>query len=367
MAIIVSEGGKNAKRIEETPILEDNYLQEYVCANPESIPFGDIREDIKLSIVAKEFGISVGSIDALGVDDEGNIYVVETKLYKNPDKRQVAAQVLDYGASLWGDYRDPDEFIRDLDEHATKNFRQSLREKLQEHFGLKDQEASALIGGMKANLKTGTFRFVVLMDKLHKELKDLIVFINQSSKLAIFAVEMKYYKHDRFEVIIPKLFGAENVLPPEKAPWNADRFFDDAETKKKLAPEQMRSVRALYDFVTGKDNGVGKADEIIWGKGKVTGSFNPRWYRISRYQLFTLYSDGKLQINFAFLDDTESARRFRDQFKRALEKIEGFRFPENYQDKYPTFPAETWAPVVDRLVETMRDLLGAGAERTFAA
>lgn len=40
-------------------------------------------------------------IDAVALDQNGDIYLIETKLYKNPDKRQVIAQVLDYGASLW--------------------------------------------------------------------------------------------------------------------------------------------------------------------------------------------------------------------------------------------------------------------------
>jgi hypothetical protein len=356
MAIIISEGGRNARRIEETPIVEESYLQDYICANPESIPFNDIKEDIKLLIVAKEFGLSAGSADAIAVDDEGNIYVVETKLFKNPDKRHVIAQVLDYGASLWRDYRDPEEFIGDLDGHVKTNFGLGLRQKLQDHFGLDGQQVSDLLVRLKENLKTGTFRFVVLMDKLHEELKDLIVFMNQSSKFAIFAVEMKYYKHDRFEVIIPKLFGAESVLPPPSL-WNQNRFFEDVIKQKSLTSEQKQAVRTIYDFVTDKNDKGCKADKIIWGKGKVTGSFSPRWDWISRLQPLTVYSDGKLQINFAFLGENESTRQFREKFKVALEKIEGFRFPENYQDRFPLVSAETWAPVVDRFIQTMRDLV----------
>jgi len=358
MAIIISEGGKNARRIEKTSIVKESYLQNYICANPESIPLYDIREDIRLLILAKEFAISAGSIDAIGVDDEGKIYVIETKLYKNPDKRHVVAQVLDYGASLWREYHDDlDKFIRDLEGHTTKNFHLGLRRKLQEYFVLNDQDLSTVLDSLKANLQSGTFRFVVLMDKLQAQLRDLILFINQNSKFVIFSVEMEYYKHNGFEVIIPKLFGAESVPPTENLPWDEDRFFEDVKKKKSLTSEQKQAVRTIYDFVTGKNDKGGKGDKIIWGKGKITASFNPRWDRISRHQPFTVYSDGKLQINFAFLGDTESTRQFRDKLKRALERIEGFRFPENCQDKYPTFPAETWAPVVDRFIQTVRDLI----------
>lgn len=356
MAIIVSEGGKNVRRIEETSIAEENYLQNYICTNPESIPLYDIREDIKLLILAKEFAISAGAIDAIGVDDEGKIYVIETKLYKNPDKRLVVAQVLDYGASLWREYHDPDGFIQDLDEHAMKSFRMSLRQKLQEHFELNDQQLSTMLDTLKANLQRGTFRFVVLMDKLHAQLKDLIVFINQSSNFVIFAVEMEYYKHDGFEVIIPKLFGAESILPTEKLPWDEKRFFADVD-KNLTSKQQQKAIRSIYDFVTGRDDKGGKADKIIWGKGRVTGSFNPRWERISKYQPFTVFSNGKLEINFGWMGETESERRLRDNFKRALDKIEGFTFPKDYQDRFPIISAETWVPVVDRFVQTVRDLV----------
>ena len=356
MAIIISEGGKNARRIEETPMAEENYLQNYICTNPESIPLYDIREDIRLLIVAKEFVTSAGSINAIGVNNEGEIYVIETKLYKNPDKRLVVAQVLDYGASLRRDYHDDlDGFIRDLEEHTVKNFRLGLRQKLQEYFEVSDQGLSTVLDSLKANLQSGAFRFVVLMDKLQAQLKDLILFINQSSKFVIFAVEMEYYKHNGFEVIIPKLFGAESVPPTGKLPWDEERFFADAE--KNLTPEQLKAVRRVYEFVTGKDGTGGKADKIIWGKGKVAGSFNPRWDRIGKYQPFTVFSDGKLEINFGWLGDTEPERRLRDSFKRALDKIEGFTFPKDYQDRFPFIAAKTWAPVVDRFIETVRDLV----------
>lgn len=54
----------------------------------------------------------------LGVDKDGEIYIVETKLYKNSDKRLVVAQILDYGASLWHFYNDYDTFLREIDRHV---------------------------------------------------------------------------------------------------------------------------------------------------------------------------------------------------------------------------------------------------------
>jgi len=181
MAIIVSKNGKNAKKIEKSAFEQEDYLQKYIYNNPESIPLYDIKEDIRLLILAREFSTSSGSIDALGVDKDGEIYLVETKLYKNPDKRLVVAQVLDYGASLWHSYTNFDEFVRVLDNEIHNKFDTSLNQRLQGFFNISDEEIAVLLDNIKNNLNEGNFRFVVLMDKLHTQLKDLIVFINENS------------------------------------------------------------------------------------------------------------------------------------------------------------------------------------------
>lgn len=47
------------------------------------------------------------------------------------------------------------------------------------------------------------------MDQLDSRLKDLILFVNENSKFDVYAVEFEYYKHEEFEIIIPKLYGTE--------------------------------------------------------------------------------------------------------------------------------------------------------------
>src|SRR5690606_839812 len=123
-----------------------------------------------------------GPIDALGVDQNGHIYLIETKLYKNPDKRTVVAQVLDYGASLWSSSIDFADFTMQLEQHVQKQFGTSLRDKLQEFFSIEDSEVDLLMSSVQSNLNNGTFKFVVLMDSLHRRLKDLILFMNRNSQ-----------------------------------------------------------------------------------------------------------------------------------------------------------------------------------------
>jgi hypothetical protein len=207
MAIIISENGKNARRIDESQFGLEDKLQQYIYDNPDAIPLYDIDEDTRLFIAAREFTTKSGPIDALGFDANGNIYVVETKLYKNHDKRTVVAQALDYGASLWRHSVDFENFILQLDSHCQKQFGASFKEKYCEFFEL--EESTENFNDIRTNLAEGSIKFVVLMDRLHDALKDLVVFVNQNSKFDLYAVELEYYRHKSFEIIIPKLYGAE--------------------------------------------------------------------------------------------------------------------------------------------------------------
>lgn len=209
MPIIVSQNGKNASKLDPISFGLEDKLQQYIYDNPESIPLYDIRDDIQLLILAREFSTNSGPIDAVGIDHEGQLYLVETKLYKNPDKRTVVAQVLDYGASLWRTLTDFDDFLLQLNNHVQKKFGISATEKIQEYFSLSDDELPSVLEQMKINLDEGNFKFVVLMDSIEDRLKDLIVYMNQNSKFDIYGVELEYYQHESFEILIPKLYGAQ--------------------------------------------------------------------------------------------------------------------------------------------------------------
>lgn len=302
MAIIISKGGKNAKKI-ETSNFEEDYLQQYIYNNPDSIPLYDIKKDIQLLILAREFSTKSGRIDAIGVDKDGEIYIVETKLYKNPDKRLVVAQVLDYGASLWrSSYGDFNELLVALTDDIQKEFGVSLEQRLKDFFNIEEGGAAALFENMRLNFSGGNFRFVILMDKLHDQLKDLVVFINQNSKFDIFPIEFEYYKYEDYEIMIPRLFGAEvkkdiavsSSGRREYREWNEESFFQDARSRIH-DKSSLTTLSELYKF--SKEN----ADAVEWGSGTGRGTFT---FKIvsgpegNRASVFTVWSDGF--VNFRF-------------------------------------------------------------------
>jgi len=240
MTIIISKSGKNAIKVEKAGFPQEDYLQKYIYDNPDSIPLYDIDENIRLLILAREFPTQTGPIDALGIDKDGEIYLVETKLYKNPDKRLVVAQVLDYGASLWGSNRDAGQFFATIERSLGGT---GFDARVKEYFHLEDTDVIGLRATLKRNLIDGRFRFVVLMDKLHDALKHLIVFINRSSKFQLFAVELEYYRHEDWQIVIPKLFGSEvkGVSDPTAKPT----------TEQLMTQAEGRNVKSLVEICRG--------------------------------------------------------------------------------------------------------------------
>lgn len=351
MSIIISKNGKNAVRVEKSSFDKEDFLQQYIYENPESIPLYDIKEDIQLLILAREFSTHSGPIDALGIDKDGEIYIVETKLFRNPDKRTVIAQALDYGAALWKHSGDFSQFVASLDVAVSKTFNTTLVAKLRDFFGLPEEEVATLLENVRRNLSEGAFRFVVLMDHLDDRLKDLVIYVNQNSQFDVYAVEFEYYKHETQEIIIPKIFGAEVkkemavTSSSARRQWSESALMDDA--KQKLSQEEFDAFKRIYEF--SREH----ADEVRLGTGSYA-SFSPIFSKLSSKSLFTLTADKRLSFNFEWVaKDNEPAAEL---FKQKLESI-GFSFPENFKSIRPSVLAEEWLPRTEKFLSAISEML----------
>lgn len=356
MSIIISSNGSHAVRVNKTPFDKEKFLQEYIYENPESIPLYDIKEDIRLLILAREFGTESGPIDAIGIDGSGELYIIETKLYTNADKRNVVAQALDYGASLWNHSNDFNEFLATLDEHTQRVFNLRTTEKLKEFFDLSDEDVERVIEGVKRNLNDGVFHFVILMDKIDDRLKDLIRFVNQNSQFDLYAVEFEYYKHDKQEIIIPKIFGAEvkkdiavSTSSGIRRKWTEEQLLENA--RNEYSGIEFEAFKKIYDF--SKQN----ADSMGFGTGKY-GSISPRFNHVSERSLFTLGTDGRLSFNFEWLGNEEGVRdeTLIKRYGEAL-KVIGFTIPENYTEIRPGVTSDEWVKRTDQFIEVIKSLI----------
>jgi hypothetical protein len=353
MSIIISSNGKNAIKVNKSSFDKENNLQKYIYDNPESIPLYEIKEDIKLLILGREFQTNSGPIDAIGIDKYGDLYIIETKLYKNADKRTVVAQALDYGAALWKHANNFDEFLYTINEHTQKAFHLSVKEKIKEFFNIEDEEIVQILEKTKANLNDGVFHFVVLMDKIDDRLKDLILFVNQNSQFNIYAVLFEYYQHENYEIIIPKIFGTEvkkdirvssQNKSSERRKWTEVELLNEAQQT--LDTEVYSAFKQLFDF--SKDN----TDFVRLGTGISTGSFGPVYESICPRSLFTLRTNGTLSFNFQWIIGTERADQFKKYYFNKLKEI-GFELNEDDLEKFPTFNSNIWIGKTDSIIEVL--------------
>jgi hypothetical protein len=318
MSIIISQKGKKSQKIEKSNFDKENYLQNYIHENPESIPVYEIAEDKKLFVVAREFSTESGPIDALALDKDGDIYVVETKLYKNPDKRTVVAQALDYGASLWR-HSDYNQLIDKIEKEVESKFKTKFNDKLKGFFGIDDDQLNFLLESLRDNLDKGNIKFVILMDTIAERLKDLIVYINQNSQFDIYAVSMEYYKFDQYEIMIPKLFGLEvkknisSAATGQRKTWDENAFI--LQVKEKLGDKSNKLINIYQLF---KKN----SDSIKWGTGNLNASFSPIINSMSTsISPFTIYSNGLFLIKFSWLRKHGNQEAFNKYFDIFVKEI----------------------------------------------
>ncbi len=352
MAIIVSQRSGKACVVQESGVEDEAQLERYVAENPESLPLDDIKENARLMVVARQFETESGAIDVLAIDGDGDIYVIETKLYKNPDKRLVVAQVLDYGASLWRGYSEPATFISELDAMLVANKRGKLAEAASNFFKLDEEKASSLIESIKANLQTGNIRFIVLMNRLHDALKNLILFLNQRSGFHIYAVEMEFYRHDDLEIVIPKLFGTEagghNQGRTAAPKWNRESFLADA--RGRIDQKQLSVVGKLLDFAA--EHGV-----IRWGTGK-SGSFSASFPPYDDESVFYLRSDGTLSLcSIPLPRHGKEVEEFLAARKVAFVARGIAVGARGRYDDCCDYPPDQWTPRVDDFIAVIRGLV----------
>jgi hypothetical protein len=358
MPIIISKNGQNAKKIDKSNFQKEDYLQEYIQNNPDSIPIYELKEDKRLFIVKREFSTNAGPIDALAVDKDGEIYIIETKLYKNPDKRTVVAQALDYGAALWKHMNDFQEFISILDKETKVKFNMSFDEKVKDFFNLSDEEIELTKEAIKNNLNEGNIKFVVLMDSIDERLKDLILYVNQNSQFDIYAVQLEYYKFEDYEIMIPKIFGVEVKKNIRTNSYNQRKKWDESQfitqTKEYMQKNADKLIK-LYQYF--KNN----ADTINWGTGAINGSFAPIFNKIDKKTSpFSFYSNGDILIKFGWLLE-HSTKEIVEQHARIFidecNKNTTFKIPENYLQVTFKISSQEFIDNYDGIIRAIKKLV----------
>ena len=178
--------------------------------NPQLYPIENpLNNDLKIISLGREINTGVGKIDILLLTSDAELIIVETKLWRNPEKsRTVLAQIVDYAKELskW-EYEDFDSAIK-VAQRDKKSLRViSLEEIIQQEFS--NQNITDFKDRFVENVKRGILNLSIIGDKISANLLLLSETIQGSPGLNfnLNLIEMKLYLHEKEIIVIPDIIG----------------------------------------------------------------------------------------------------------------------------------------------------------------
>lgn len=203
--LLINEN-ENISLLKEVSDYNEAYIQDLIFKYPECLPVSDIDESFNpLISVCKELRTPVGPLDILLVNPKGDIAIVETKLWRNPEaRRKVIAQILDYARELskWN-YEDLQrEVNRNL--NTKGNILYQIASKSRPNEVLKE---SNFVDAISRNLKKGNFLLLIAGDGIKEGARGITEFLNQSGNLnfSFGMVDLSVYQAEGIgRLIVPK-------------------------------------------------------------------------------------------------------------------------------------------------------------------
>jgi hypothetical protein len=346
---------------------EEKELQNILEHNFQLLPGDQIEPDApcRWMLVKKEMpvpdsasGSNRWAIDFFFVDQNAIPTFVECKRYADTrSRREVIGQVLEYAANaqhLW-----TKDTIREHAKDTAKDRSTSVEDSLRSLQIEAPEAVDEFFAKVEEKLKNAEIRIVFFLEKAPEELKRLVEFLNtQMVSSDVLLVEARQYEANGLRIVVPQLFGfterARQVKQNSKtagtqqsgAEWNWERLRDDA------------TQRGVYA------NGIAAMQHVItecqrlgfvckWGRGKQVGALNVVCPDAPPSQFLSVNSDGRLYFNLGNLSAPE-ATPYRDRLKDAIVLDLGLKVKDDYQNRYPNYAVEEWAPKVAQVVAVLK-------------
>ena len=192
--------------------ISEESLQSIVYNHPESLPVSEIDPTYEGIVpVCTELKTQSGYIDALFVNPQGRIVVVEFKLWRNPEaRREVIGQILDYAKDLasWS-YEDLQTKVS-LKFGSTGNVLFKIVQNAKS--GLNEK---AFVDNVSRSLKRGEFLLLIVGDGIREGVENIVGFVQRHSGLNfnLALVETALYKDADGKLIIhPHVLARTEIL-----------------------------------------------------------------------------------------------------------------------------------------------------------
>ncbi|MBL1431653.1 MAG: hypothetical protein COA60_009150 [Robiginitomaculum sp.] len=152
---------------------DESWLQKLIYRHPACLPMDEIESGFQeLVPICMELGLTCGSLDNLFMTPDGNIVIVEVKLWRNPEmRRAVIAQALDYATDLFNmDYEALEKAVLKADFAGGRR-----PTKLYDIFGSGEVlEEPDFIDKVNRNLESGRIVVLVAADGTNSKLENLV-------------------------------------------------------------------------------------------------------------------------------------------------------------------------------------------------
>lgn len=190
----------------------EKWLQTLLFKHPESLPIKEINPSMgRLIPICMEIETGAGPADILYVTETGQVVLVETKLWRNPEaRREVVAQILDYAKQLteWTF----DDLARQA-AIASGNGAGHLLNILRTQAPGTDE--AAFVDGINLSLKTGDFLLLIAGDGIRYGAESLVGFIERygNLKFGLGLIEVAVYKADSDALLLqPRILAKTEIL-----------------------------------------------------------------------------------------------------------------------------------------------------------
>ena len=313
----------------------------------------------EMSVPAEEGSGGRWAVDHLFLDQDGVPTIVEVKRCSDSRiRREVVGQMLDYAANAvvyW-----PVEDIRARYEAASASSGQVMGEFLGQ-----DGDPEEFWQRVKTNLQAGRVRMVFVADRVPRELRQIVEFLNlQMDPAEVLALEVEQFVGSGLRTLVPRIVGQtadaqrrKSVGTGKSRQWDDSSFFEALEER---APDAIPAARQIQTWA--KENGA----RIEYGSGRRSGSMIPTFTHLGRhYYLFAAYTYGNIEVYFQWL---KAKPPFDDETKRfqlleRLNQVRGIKIPPDAISKRPSIRLgllaapevmESFLGVLDWVLEEIR-------------
>jgi hypothetical protein len=188
----------------------ESWLQEVIHKNPQTYPIeSNLNGEMKFISLGREINTGAGYIDVLLLNSDGELIIIETKLWKNPEKsRTVLAQIIDYAKELnkWS-FDDLNNAVLLAQRSQNSSTTLSLEDIIKQEFN--NQNHTDFIDTLINNLQEGNFILSIVGDKISPNLLLLSDTLQGSPGLnfSLHLIDMKLFSYKDEILLIPDIIG----------------------------------------------------------------------------------------------------------------------------------------------------------------